>query len=63
VATKIDIVEDVSRLEAVERYCRSEGLTLLKISPVTGAGIPELVYTVDGELQRLADHAEAVKAT
>ena len=61
VAAKIDIMEDGKRLEAVERYCRDEGLTLLKISSVSGAGIPELVYTVDGELRRLANQADPVK--
>ncbi|MBZ5535335.1 MAG: GTPase ObgE [Acidobacteriia bacterium] len=63
VATKIDIVEDGSRLEAVERYCRGEGLTMVKISSVSGVGIPGLVYTVDRELRRLASQADPVRVT
>ncbi|MFI5176075.1 MAG: GTPase ObgE [Terriglobia bacterium] len=63
VATKIDIAGDGSRLETVSKYCQREGLTLLKISSVSGLGIPDLVYAVDGELQRLARQDDPVKTT
>ncbi|MGB7621685.1 MAG: GTPase ObgE [Terriglobia bacterium] len=63
VATKIDIVGDGSRLETVSKYCQREGLNLLKISSVSGQGIPDLVYAVDGELQRLARQDDPVKTT
>jgi len=62
VATKIDILEDDSRLEALEAYCQQEQLRLLKISSVSGTGISALVYAVGEELRRLSDQTELTPA-
>jgi GTP-binding protein len=63
VATKMDIVAEASRLEALEAQCRRDCLPLLKISAVTGVGISELVFAVDGELKRLEQEAQSVMKT
>jgi GTP-binding protein len=43
VASKIDVAQDPSRIEAVESVARERGLPYLAISAVTGQGIAELV--------------------
>ena len=46
VANKIDALDDPSRLERLERHVREQGLTLHRISGVTGEGIDKLLATV-----------------
>jgi GTPase len=58
VATKVDIANDPSRLDALADYCRRQQIHFLKISSVTGQGIPELVYAVDAEFQRILKETE-----
>jgi GTP-binding protein len=58
VATKVDISNDPSRLDALADYCRRQQIHFLKISSVTGQGIPELVYAVDAEFQRILKETE-----
>lgn len=62
VATKIDILQDRHRLEALEVYCQREALTLLKISSVTGLGMRELAFAVDAELQRVLESEKVESA-
>ncbi|MDD5542393.1 MAG: GTPase ObgE [Acidobacteriia bacterium] len=63
VATKMDMATDPSRITALESYCRKERLKLLKISAVTGLGIPQLVYAVDEELRKPPDTEAEVVAS
>jgi GTP-binding protein len=42
-ATKMDAVDDMSRVEALERHVRELGLPFLKISAVAGTGIDDLL--------------------
>jgi GTP-binding protein len=42
-ATKMDAVDDVSRVEALERHVRGRGLPLFHISAVAGTGVGELL--------------------
>src|SRR6266550_5758853 len=42
-ATKMDAVDDPSRVEALERHVRDRGLLFFKISAVAGTGIDELL--------------------
>ncbi len=58
VATKMDILKDEGRLRGLEKYCKQNGLQLLKISSVTGAGIRGLVFAVDRELQKIKVKSE-----
>lgn len=43
VATKLDIVSDIKRLDLLEKYCKTNNIDLLKISSVTGNGIKRLL--------------------
>ena len=42
-ATKIDAVDDLSRVEALERHVRERGLPFFRISAVAGTGVDELL--------------------
>jgi GTP-binding protein len=46
VATKMDVAQDPSRIEALERKADEAGLPLFKISAVTGEGVKELVAAI-----------------
>jgi GTP-binding protein len=46
VANKIDILEDDSRLTALQTFCQAQQLPFLAISAVTGQGIRELVQAM-----------------
>ncbi len=46
VATKLDAVQDPSRLEALKAHASEKGLPFLALSSVTGQGIPELIYAL-----------------
>jgi GTP-binding protein len=46
VATKIDALDDASRLDALRRHVRKKKLPFAKISAVTGEGLDELLETV-----------------
>lgn len=62
VATKVDILNEVSRLEPLKAYCERENLAFFKVSSVSGLGLSELVYAVDAELQRLSGVSKGVGA-
>jgi GTPase len=49
VASKIDVAQDTTRIEAVESLARAEQIPYCAISAVTGQGIPELI-------QAMAEH-------
>jgi GTP-binding protein len=62
VATKMDITSDATRVKKLQSFCRRKSLRLLKISAITGQGIPELVYAVGEELDTIARReAKALK--
>ena len=46
VANKIDALGEVSKLEALEAHARELGLSCLRISGVTGEGVPALLEAV-----------------
>jgi GTP-binding protein len=50
VANKIDLPDAGERLAQVRRLCERTGLTLVAISAVTGAGVPELIRIVTDHL-------------
>ena len=43
VATKLDSVADKTRLDVLEKYCKTNGIDFIKISSVTGKGIKALL--------------------
>ena len=55
VATKIDVLEDEARLEALANRAAQDRRQFLKISSVARKGIKELVYTVSKRLDGLAE--------
>ena len=50
VASKIDVCQDASRIEAVQAKAREHGSAFYAISSVTGTGIAELVYAMSSQL-------------
>ncbi len=46
VANKVDIVDDVERLRALQQFCREQQMQFFSISAVTGQGISELVQAM-----------------
>jgi len=59
-ATKIDALDDPSRLERLERHARGLGLEVYPISAVTGAGVPALLEAAWRRMQA-AGGAEPVR--
>ena len=45
-ATKMDAVDDVSRVEALERHVRERGMTIFRISAVAGVGLDQLLEAI-----------------
>lgn len=54
VATKMDALEDLPRIESLRDFCRQKGLEMVEISSVTGLGIDELVRTIGRRLDTIA---------
>jgi GTP-binding protein len=48
VATKLDVVQDSTRIESLQRAAGARGLPCLAISSVTGAGLAALVHALAG---------------
>ena len=53
-ASKMDALQDPSRLERLDAFCRERGLELMPISSVTGLGIDRLVGALGGMVDRAA---------
>jgi GTP-binding protein len=52
VATKLDIATDRTRLDILEKYCKTSNITFLKISSVTGKGIKSLLRYLNGVIYK-----------
>jgi GTP-binding protein len=63
VANKMDIVQDPSQLEALAAHCLRTETPLLKISAVTGTGIPELITKVAAALGRIEERRAGEAST
>ena len=60
-ASKMDALDETSKLDALRRFCNERGLELFEISSVTGAGIDRLVTALGARVQEMA-RASVVKA-
>jgi len=56
VASRIDVCQDRSPIEAVRAKAAEHGLPFQEISSVTGAGIEELRYAISSQLFSNAEH-------
>ncbi|PKL51649.1 MAG: GTPase ObgE [Nitrospira bacterium HGW-Nitrospira-1] len=52
VATKIDSITDKTRLDMLEKYCKTNAIDFIKISSVTGKGIRTLLNYLSKALER-----------
>jgi GTP-binding protein len=62
VATKMDVLEDPERLEALRIFCERRNLELIEISAVTGLGIDRLIAATARRLDELTVKISEVKA-
>ena len=58
VATKLDALDDESRLKDFQEFCRHEGIEFHSISAATGSGITELLRAVERRLNKLREAQE-----
>lgn len=58
VATKMDVVQDKSRVERLQRAAKRRGLPFFKISAVTGAGLQELIRATATAVLKTAEALE-----
>jgi GTP-binding protein len=52
-ASKVDALDEPSKLEALREFCKERGLELFEISSVTGHGIDRLVTALGVRLQEI----------
>jgi GTP-binding protein len=52
-ASKMDALDDVTRIDRLREHCRGKGLELIEISSVTGLGLDKLVNSVGRRLEVL----------
>ncbi|HXG67649.1 MAG TPA: GTPase ObgE [Blastocatellia bacterium] len=52
-ASKMDAVDDPSRVEQLRAFCKERGLEMFEISAVTGQGIEQLVYALGSRLEEM----------
>ncbi|HYP27063.1 MAG TPA: GTPase ObgE, partial [Blastocatellia bacterium] len=57
-ASRVDALDDPSRVEQLRAFCGERGLELYEISAVTGQGIKELVNALGGGLDRIKEEAQ-----
>ncbi len=60
VATKTDALDDAERLKEFESFCHDQGLEFHPISAASGAGLKDLLRTVERRLNEMAE-AEKVR--
>ena len=53
VASKLDVMQDRGRLEALQEMCRERGLELYPLSAHSGEGLPALKLALAGKLDEL----------
>ncbi len=56
VATKIDALDEPSRVEALKERAEKDGRRFFAISSVTGEGVRELIRTVANEVEQHRSH-------
>jgi len=56
-AAKMDAMQNPERLERLRTFCEQQGLPLIPISSVTGAGISELKYFLGSRLREARESA------
>ncbi|HEU4387354.1 MAG TPA: GTPase, partial [Blastocatellia bacterium] len=61
-ASKMDALDDESRLIKLREFCKAEGMELAEISSVTGQGISQLIASLASHLDALASESEAGQA-
>lgn len=54
-ASKVDALDDTSRLTRLRDFCRQRGLELFEISAVSGQGIERLVNELGAQVERLRE--------
>jgi GTP-binding protein len=62
VASKLDALDDPSRVESLRKFCKARGLELLEISSVTGLGIKELIYALGNKVEQIQQLEKAAEA-
>ncbi len=55
VASKVDVCQDESRIEAVRQKAAARHAPFYKLSAVTGEGLEELRFAISAELFKHAD--------
>lgn len=63
VATKLDALDDSTRLTEFQAFCEGEGLEFHQISAAAGKGLRELLFAVERRLVQLAAEQAEVPAT
>jgi hypothetical protein len=53
VASKMDALDELERLDRLKAFCAGRGLELLEISSVTGLGIQALIYKLGQQIEEL----------
>jgi GTPase len=59
-ASKMDALDEQSRLDRLRAFCGERGLELFEISSVTGRGIDGLVAALGGRLERIGDKSAVI---
>jgi GTP-binding protein len=62
VATKLDALDDSSRLDELRQFCEQEGLEFHTISAASGSGLKELLHAVERRLDQLKREEETALA-
>ena len=61
VATKIDALDDESRLNGLKEFCGREGLSIYAISAATGRGLKQMLRAVEQRLEEIRQKEEKVR--
>lgn len=61
-ATKIDALDDASRLEEFKEFCQNEGLEFYAISAASGQGLKELLRAAERRIDQIKESDEAAEA-
>jgi len=57
-ASKMDAVDDPSRVERLREFCAKRGLEMFEISAVSGSGIDKFIQSVDLKLKEVQKTSE-----
>ena len=62
VASKMDALDDASRVERLRAFCEARGLEMFEVSAVTGYGIDEFVHAVGAIVEQIRKAGEMAVA-